>query len=93
MFIFYLYFLILVGFFLLKHIWRSLKAPPVIFSREIMFLKSILQSFKLFLSLLNLKWALSWFCELAPMSLGLFSPFFVALLKKLVTGTCMLFVS
>lgn len=39
-----------------------------------MFLKSILQSFKLFLSLMNLKWALSWFCELAPMSLGLFSP-------------------
>lgn len=39
-----------------------------------MFLKSILQSFKLFLSLPNLKWALLWFCELAPMSLGLFSP-------------------
>lgn len=39
-----------------------------------MFLKSILQSFKLFLSLPNLKWALLWFCELVPMSLGLFSP-------------------
>lgn len=39
-----------------------------------MFLKSILQSFKLFLSLPHLKWALLWFCELALVSLGLFSP-------------------
>lgn len=53
---------------------EKFKSSSIIFSREIMFLKCILQSFKLFLSLMNLKWALSWFCELAPMSLGLFSP-------------------
>lgn len=60
-----------------------------------MFLKSILQSFKLFLSLPNIKWALSWFRELAPMSLGLFSPLSGPLCCPVeeVTGTCMFFVS
>lgn len=53
---------------------EKFKSSSIIFSKEIMFLKSILQSFKLFLSLMNLRWALLWFCELAPMSLGLFSP-------------------